>query len=285
MLAEQLVGEARARRPREMFHRERVVVGASAVLFLAAALAAATLLPSERHFDPLFVAGLVAGYAVVSRVRFEFGNWYVVPEQLVLVPLLLLAPLPYVPLLVAGAAVVSMVPDYIEGSWHKERAISCLSDSWFAVGPTFLLAALAPGDPTLRHVEVYVVAFACQLGSDFLWTLVRDRLVDRISFRTIIHNYLGVARFDAILAPVGFVITLAAVDEPLMLLAIGPLVWLLTSSRRIGASDTPQRSSFSVRIAARSCSSRMWSSQRIATPPTTPDRWWSSHMRWPTSWG
>ena len=227
MLAEQLVGEARARRPREMFHRERVVVGASAVLFLAAALAAATLLPSERHFDPLFVAGLVAGYAVVSRVRFEFGNWYVVPEQLVLVPLLLLAPLPYVPLLVAGAAVVSMVPDYIEGSWHKERAISCLSDSWFAVGPTFLLAALAPGDPTLRHVEVYVVAFACQLGSDFLWTLVRDRLVDRISFRTIIHNYLGVARFDAILAPVGFVITLAAVDEPLMLLAIGPLVWLL----------------------------------------------------------
>ena len=104
MLAEQLVGEARARHPRGMNRRERIVLGVSALLFLAAAVAIAALVPSERDFQPLLLVGLVAAYALISRVRFEFGNWFVVPEPLVFVPLVLLAPLPLVPLLVALAA-------------------------------------------------------------------------------------------------------------------------------------------------------------------------------------
>jgi HD domain len=227
MLAEQLVGEARARHPRGMNPRERGVLGASAALFLLAAVAIAVFVPSEREFQPLLLVGLVAAYALISRVRFEVGNWFVVPESLVFVPLVLLAPLPYVPLLVALASVLSVLPELINGSWHKERAVTCLSDCWFAIGPVLVLAWLAPGEPSLNHFGAYVAAFGAQFAFDLAWTILRDRLVDQIPYRTIIDGFIGTFRFDAILAPIAFVITLPAVDEPLILLTIGPLVWLL----------------------------------------------------------
>ncbi len=226
-LAEQLVGEARARHPRGMNARERTVLGVSAALFLVAAIVIAFLVPSERDVPPLLVVGLVAGYAVISRVRFEFGNWFVVPEPLVFVPLVLLAPLPYVPLLVALASVLSVLPELINGRWHRERAITCLSDCWFSIGPVLVLAWLAPGEVTLAHIGAYVAALGAQFAFDLGWTLLRDRLVDDIPYRTIMEGYAGTFRFDAILAPIAFVITLPAVDEPLVLLTIAPLVWLL----------------------------------------------------------
>jgi HD domain len=210
-----------------MNRRERTVVGISAALFVAIAVLLALLLPNDRDVEPMFVIALVVGYAVISRVRFEFGNWYVVPEQLLFVPLLLLAPLPFVPLLAAAAAVLSMLPDFIDGSWHKHRALSSLSDCWFAVGPVLVLAAFAPGDPSLDETLVYIGALAAQFAFDFAWTLLRDRTVDGLPTGTIVQNYAGVLRFDAILAPIAFAITLTAADEPLMLLTIGPLVWLL----------------------------------------------------------
>jgi HD-GYP domain-containing protein (c-di-GMP phosphodiesterase class II) len=227
MLAEQLVGEARARRPRRMTSRERLVSGVSAGAFLLAALLIAAFMPSERDVAPLLLIGLVGGYALISRVRFEFGNWFVVPEPLVFVPLVLLAPLPFVPLLVAAANVLSAVPELVQGRWHRDRAIGLLSDCWFALGPVVVLAALAPGTPDLAHAPVYVLALASQFALDLGWTIIRDRLIDQLSLRTILENYAGVFRFDAILAPIAFVLTLAATEEPLLLLSIGPLVWLL----------------------------------------------------------
>lgn len=210
-----------------MHSRERIVSGLSAVLFLIVAILIATLLPSEREVGPLLLIGLVGGYALISRVRFEFGNWFVVPEPLVFVPLLLLAPLPLVPLLVAAANVLSAVPEVVRGEWHRDRAIGLLSDCWFALAPVLVLAALAPGIPEPADAAAFALAITSQSALDLGWVTVRDRLIDRLSLRTILENYLGVLRFDALLAPIAFVITLAATDAPLLLLAIGPLVWLL----------------------------------------------------------
>jgi HD-GYP domain-containing protein (c-di-GMP phosphodiesterase class II) len=227
LLAEQLVGEARARHPRGLNSRERTVVGISAAGFLVVAIAAAFVLPVERDASPLLIAALVAGYALISRVRFEFGNWFVVPEPLVFVPLVLIVPLPYVLLLVALASTLSILPELSNGSWHRERAVTCLSDCWFAVGPVAVLAAFAPGEVSLAHAPVYLAALLAQFAFDFAWTVVRDRAADRLPYSTILHNYVGVLRFDAILAPIAFTITESAADQAAMLLSIGPLVWLL----------------------------------------------------------
>ncbi|MGH2741650.1 MAG: HD-GYP domain-containing protein [Thermoleophilaceae bacterium] len=227
MGTEQLVGEARARHPRRMNPRERVVLGLSAAAFLCAAGLLALLLPSEREAGPVLVLGMVLGYALISRVRFEFGNWFVVPEGLAFVPLLLLAPLPYVPLLVALVHALSVVPELLNGSWHRDRVVALLSDCWFSVGPVIVLVVFAPGEASLNQTAAYVGALAAQFGFDFGWVVLRDRAVDGLPLSTIVANYGGVLRFDAILAPIAFAITLSAHDQPLMLLTIGPLVWLL----------------------------------------------------------
>ena len=226
-MAEQLVGEARERRARRMDPRERAVTAISATAFLLVAGAILAFVPSDRDADPLLMVALVLGYAAVSRVRFEFGSTYVTPEQLIFLPMVMLLPLPWIPLLVVVAAGLAMVPDFLRGAWHRGRALSCLSDSWFSLGPVLVLAAFAPGVGGIGHAGVYAAAFGAQIAMDFGWATVRDRVVDRLPYKAIWESYAGIARFDAILSPIAFMVALAARSHPAALLAIGPLVWLL----------------------------------------------------------
>jgi HD domain len=227
MGAEELVGEARARRLRRISSRERTVLGLSATAFVIVAAGLAVFLPSERSTEPFLLLGIVLGYALISRVRFEFGNMHVVPEALAFVPLLLIAPLPYVPALVAIAAVLALLPDVFHRNWHWGRLVSGFSDCWFCIGPVLVVAAFAPGEVSLDHVAVYAGALAAQFAFDFTWVAIRDHALDGLPLSTIVDDYIGVLRFDAILAPIAFAITLSAADQPFMLLTVGPLVWLL----------------------------------------------------------
>jgi hypothetical protein len=122
---------------------------------------------------------------------------------------------------------LSLVPDVFHRNWHSERLISCFSDCWFCIGPVLVVAAFAPGEASLDHVVVYAGALAAQFAFDFAWVALRDHALDRLPLSTVVQDYIGVLRFDAILAPIAFAITLSAVDQPLMLLTVGPLVWLL----------------------------------------------------------
>jgi HD-GYP domain-containing protein (c-di-GMP phosphodiesterase class II) len=206
---------------------EATVRSASAALYLIAAIAIASLLPSERQPDGLLVAGLIVGYALVSRVRFEFGDSYVVPEQLVYIPLLALAPLPLVPLIVAVASALAILPDLLRGTWHWDRCVTSIGDCWFMLPPVLVVAALDPGTPTVTDAGVYALAFAAQLGGDLAWSLVRDHFVDDVSLKDRVMFFIGTARVDAVLTPPAFIIAVTAAVEPLSLLAIAPLVWLL----------------------------------------------------------
>src|SRR5687768_5816684 len=145
LLAERLVGEARARRARRMERRERLATSASALLFLAAAAAIAVVVPDERSVDPAVTLGLLLGYAIALHVRFEFAGYYGSPEQLVFIPLLLLGPLPFVPLLVAAAGILSLVPDILRNSWHREQWLGAFADSWLAIVGVLVLGFLHPG--------------------------------------------------------------------------------------------------------------------------------------------
>ena len=228
LLAEQLVGEARARRARSMDARERAVVAAFAALYCVAAVGTALVVPADREVSVALVAALVVGHAAVSRVRFEFGGGYVVPEQLVIVPMLLLGPLPFVPILIAAAGALALVPDFVRGSWSKDRWLNPVADCWPYLVPVLILGALAPGAPTLDSAPVYALAFAAQLGTDFLQTTLRNRLLDGVPLRDLARGFAGSARVELILSPLAFAATLAAVDAPIILaIVIAPLVWLL----------------------------------------------------------
>jgi HD-GYP domain-containing protein (c-di-GMP phosphodiesterase class II) len=226
-LAEQLVGEARERRQRRMDRSERTVDGVAAFLFLAVGLAMALTMPVERHPSVLLVAALVAGYVVVSRVRFEFGEAWVSPEDVVFVPMLLLVPPSYIPLLLALAGLVSAMPDIRSGSLHGHRWITSVGDPWCFVGPALVVGLLAAGPPSIDDAPIYALAFAAQIPGDFGWALIRNRLVNPIPFGELCRNYLAVTRVSAVLWPIGFIAGIVGSDEPLALLALGPLVLLL----------------------------------------------------------
>jgi HD-GYP domain-containing protein (c-di-GMP phosphodiesterase class II) len=237
LLAERLVGEARTRRARQMAPREKRVLGASAALFVIASVAIAAYVPNERSVDALVVLGLVGGYALVERVRFEFGGYYGTAEQLVLVPIMLLAPLPAVPAIIGAANLLAMLPDILEGRWHRERLTGKLADCWYCIPPVLVLAALAPGAPTFGDVEIYLLAFAAQLLGDIGWSVIRAYLLDEMPLRELAISWLGSARVDATFAPVGFLISVPAVDYPIVLLVIAPLTWLI----RTFAKDREER--------------------------------------------
>jgi HD-GYP domain-containing protein (c-di-GMP phosphodiesterase class II) len=228
MVTEQLVGEARERRARSMDARERIVVSVSAILFLTAAVAVALLIPSEREASAVLVLALLIGHALVSRVRFEFGGGYVVPEQLVIVPLMLLGPLPLVPLLIAVAGILALIPDFLKGSWARDRWLSPAADCWSYLPPVLILAAFAPGAPELAEAPVYALALFAQLFTDFVQTVIRNQLLDRVPLPELAHGFAGATRVELILSPLALVATIVAADEPVVLLAvILPLVWLL----------------------------------------------------------
>ena len=227
LLAERLVGEARQRRATRMETRERLVTTLSALTFLAAAVAIALLAPDQRHVDPFLTVCLVAGFALILQIRFEFGGYFGSPEQLAIVPLMLLGPLPLVPLLVAAAGLLTLLPDFVRGTWHRERWVNSLADSWPCIGPVLVLALFAPGPLDTDHLWIYAIAAVAQFATDLGWGLVRNHLLDRLPIREGLKGFAGTARVDAVFIPIAFIISLAAVEEPLYLLAIAPLVWLL----------------------------------------------------------
>ena len=228
MQDEHLVGEARERRKQRMESRERVIDSGSALLFLAVAITIAVLVPNERDTDFVLTACLVLGIALVARVRFEFGDIWTSAEELVFVPLVFLAPLNLVPLLAALATLLATFPEYVKGEWSRDRWITCIGDSWYSVSPTLVLAALAPGAPSLDDVWVYLLALAATSLTDFAWVSTRARLLHGRGVLDTWRVWFGMGRVSAILCMVGFFPALAAADEPLVLLSIGPLVWLLT---------------------------------------------------------
>jgi len=232
LLAERLVGEARTRRANRMEPRERTVLAVSAAVFLAAATVLALMLPSERELNPLVLIGLIATYAIVERVRFEFGGSYGTAEQLVVVPIVLLAPLPYVPILIALANLAATLPEISQGSWHRERLTGRLADCWFCLPPVLVLAVLAPGELRIEDTWIYVLAFVAQLFGDLVWTLIRDQLLDRVPRRELLLGWLSTGRVDAIFTPLAYMITLAATESAFALMAILPLAWLLHSFAR-----------------------------------------------------
>ena len=221
--------------------RERMVVADVRCLYCVAAVLIAMFVPSERDVSRCSSSALCWTRGV-SQVRFEFGIGFVVPEQLVVIPMLILLPLPYVPIRSRPAGALGLVPDFRKGSWAKDRWLKPIADS----GPTCrgpysrrpcARATRALGPP------IYALAILAQLATDFAQpssatgcsTAYRSRTCPRLLWRAAGRNrpLPGCVCRD----PGGH-------EEPLVLVAvIAPLVWLLDNFSKDRAARTRQRSS------------------------------------------
>jgi putative nucleotidyltransferase with HDIG domain len=219
---ERLLAETRERARHGLARRERATNAGFSAAFLVVAGALALLAPAERALDPLLAVVLVLAYAVVARVEFSAGAGTVVPTQVVFVPLLLLAPTPLVPLLVACALVLTDA----SALSAPRRAFAVLADAWFAVAPALVLVLAGAQTPAWEHAPWYVLALALQLAADTLITIARARLALGVRPVVMRHELALVYRVDVLLAPIGLLAAFGAAEQPFAVLLVLPLVAL-----------------------------------------------------------
>ena len=207
--------------------RERMWVSAIALSVLLASVGLTFVVPSESGFDLFRAVALVGMFAVASRVEFEVGPTSAVATQLVFVPMLFLAPLPLVPLLVAFAYLLAEAPEFIRGRTHPDRWLYCIGDAWFAVGPVLVIGLLAPGEPSVAHVGVYVLAIVAQVAVMAVHQLVVDRAIRDLPARDSLVAAGWGGWIDAALAPIGFITAAVATENEALVLGVVPLLWLL----------------------------------------------------------
>ena len=221
------MGDARERMSKPLSSRESWVAGFSTIVFIAASLTAWSLIDVQTSTDPLVIGSLVVLYAVFSRIEFEVGPVYQVPEQLVLVPMLFLVPLPLVPLLVVTGFLLSDLPDYIRGTATVNRSIWCFHDAMFVFGPVAVLAMLNDRTPDLAHWKLYLGAFAAQVLVGAVLVALRESFANRVPVTDALQGHFFSARVDAVLSPIGLMVAMQAVQRPGAIAAVVPLAWLL----------------------------------------------------------
>jgi HD-GYP domain-containing protein (c-di-GMP phosphodiesterase class II) len=192
--------------------------------FVVATAVTLAVVPWKPEASPILLVALVALSAVLSRVEFEIGHGYANPQQLVFVPMLFLAALPVVPVLVAAGYFLGGLPQRLRrNDWG--HAISDLGGMWFALGPVWVLAAFsASGPPSLDSIEIYALALVAQLVTNTGAVVIQDRLARDPQP---IWPMLWAWRVDAVLSPVALTVAFVASSEPVAVLAVVPLVWLL----------------------------------------------------------
>jgi HD-GYP domain-containing protein (c-di-GMP phosphodiesterase class II) len=227
-LGTELVARARVREHLGLSSSDGLIAVVLAGAFLATAICGAFFLPSVRHFSPTAAITAVVAYAAVSRVRFEVSNLWVLPTQLVLVPMLFTLPPRDVPLLVAAALLLSKLPDFARRTLSVSKAHFSLVDAWHSLGPVLVLSLAGSSTPSWTHIPLYLGALAAQFVADFIPTAIWSRAAFGVS---ILEHARGSVRIaflvDAALAPVGLVVAIAAAGRAWAVLLVLPLVGLL----------------------------------------------------------
>jgi HD-GYP domain-containing protein (c-di-GMP phosphodiesterase class II) len=227
--AQHAIGDGRARLSRRLDTRERSSAALLGGGFLVAAASTALLLPSsDRSPGAVTVALLVAAYALAFMLDFEVGSGSAVPTQVVLVPMLFLAPVGWVPLMVAGGILAANLVEHGRGTIHLERALIRFANGWYVLGPVLVLGLAGEAPPAISAVPLYVAAFAAQIAVDFASSALYVRLSLAVSAHEQLRAMSLVWLVDGALAAIGLAVAFAAVTDPYGLLLALPLILLLS---------------------------------------------------------
>jgi HD-GYP domain-containing protein (c-di-GMP phosphodiesterase class II) len=227
--AEHAFDDRRARRSRNLAARERSAAALLGGGFLAAAALTAVLLPaSDRSPGPAIVALLVATYALAFMLDFEVGTGSAVPTELVLVPMLFIAPVGWVPLMVATGMLIANLVEHWRGTIRLGRVIIRFANGWYVLGPALVLGLAGEAAPSIAAVPLYLGALAAQFTVDFASAAVHERLTLGVAPRVQLRAMSLVWLVDAALASVGLAVAFASVRDHYGFLLALPLILLLS---------------------------------------------------------
>jgi HD-GYP domain-containing protein (c-di-GMP phosphodiesterase class II) len=224
---ERLLGEAAERRVSGLPNRERLVEGVFALASLIAIIGFALLTHPARELSVPLAVTFVVAYALVAQVEFVLGDGFLVPTQIIAVPMLLLLPTPFVPVLIVLAATGASIVNALRGRTAAARVILAVNDASFALAPAVVLVVLGAELPDWSRWPAYVAALGAQFATDAVRETLRTCLATRADWRMALREMGQVFRFDAMIAPVGLLAAIAAADEPVAALLVLPVVLIL----------------------------------------------------------
>jgi HD-GYP domain-containing protein (c-di-GMP phosphodiesterase class II) len=195
--------------------------------FLAVAAVLPLMLDSSRLPGALTVVALIVAYAAASHARFEVGTGLFLPTGLIFVPMLFLLPLEWVPAAICAGLLLGGATDLLRRGLPLERILIVPLNSWYSIGPVLVLAIAGERGPRLSDWPVYVAALAAQCAVDFAIQAPHQRFVNGVPFSLMARYMSWAVLIEAALAPVGLLVALVAVDHPVALTFVLPLVGLL----------------------------------------------------------
>jgi putative nucleotidyltransferase with HDIG domain len=229
---ERRIEESLERRQQTLTRREWLGTLLFSGGFLAAALALAVLATPARELSVPVAIAFVAAYALAGRIEFTSGAGYAIPTQLVFVPMLLLLPTPYVPLLVLAANLAASAADAVRGDVAPSRLLLSPADAAFALGPAIVLVLGGGQLPAWEHLPLYALALAAQLLVEFAAYTARARLFHGLGPSEVLSELRLAHRVDVLLSPIGLLAAIAAADAPAAAVLVTALFPLLIGFER-----------------------------------------------------
>src|SRR4030081_1083293 len=135
---ERLLEGSWERRERRASQRELIVDATAGALFVVAT-GVLLLSGGVDALRPGLAVLLIAVYALVGLVALPVGAGYVVPTQLILVPMRLPLPPAAVPVAVGIGLVTGNAVEWALGRVPPRRVLSAVPDAWHALGPAGVL--------------------------------------------------------------------------------------------------------------------------------------------------
>jgi HD-GYP domain-containing protein (c-di-GMP phosphodiesterase class II) len=203
----------------------------TAIAFLAIALPLAAIAHWEQPFSVGRVAATVLAYLVAARVRFPVGSAWTAPSQLAFVPMLFLAPMPLVPLLVAGCLVFDLLSRAREHVPTITQVVARIGDSFYSLGPVLVLVLSGHQRFSWAMAPWLVVALMAQLVLDGAVGLARTWFADGVK-PSDQPQMLWLYLTDACLSVMGLAVAASAVLRPeLVVLTFAPMALLAVFAR------------------------------------------------------
>jgi putative nucleotidyltransferase with HDIG domain len=220
------VRRALAARMKPMDPRElgsELVVGGT---YVVAAVGLALLGAGDGAVSLPLAALYVAAMAAVCHVRFDFGEGFTFPTQVVFVPMLFALPAALVPALVSVALVVAMLPRIYARQIPVSRLLTVPSNSWYAWGPALVLWLAHDHTPNGRWGILLLALFA-QLAGDFVANAVRERIRGGLSPLELLRESEMIYMIDLALSPIGLLTAWAVMQRTWAIAMVAPLFGVL----------------------------------------------------------
>jgi putative nucleotidyltransferase with HDIG domain len=226
---QELLQDALARRAAPLNRAERRAELVCGGLFVIAVALLSGLEHGPTAWNVPAAIGCALGLAVATRIRFEVGGLFTVPSQLMFIPLLYWVPPHALPLVVVAALLASRLPEVLVGDVPPARLLLCVANGWFSIGPAVVLTVAGGIVAVAASPWLVAALIASQIGADLAASAVRELIARGASLREQLGEALWVYSVDIALTPVAF---LAADDVVMTLLALGPLLLLLSAFAR-----------------------------------------------------